>query len=436
MGCIPIKKTKPLNIRRTERRFSEDTLSIIEDFSAICHQYRYKRSLGRGKYGRIFLAESVKTNQQVAIKAISRIDSTITEVTKEIEILTEVDHPNIVKYFNHYLSDKYLYVVMEYCEGEELFAKIAERKKFPESKVRAIMEKLLRVINHCHYHDIIHCDLKPENIICSSENILKVIDFGLSKKLNKASYGGISGTAYYIAPEIIKSGLYTKACDIWSLGMTMHVMLSGYVPIEGEEFAEIAKNIRNYEGLTFNSKIWKGISEEAKDLLTRMLDPNHNTRITAAEALNHPWFISRTFGASFCDAEILEALQKYSEFSETKKDLLRMIVKNVTDTELKKYQERFLELDKEKTGLITSSSLEEALNESENRISRKELEELTKKVNSKGDAFISYSEFVSALIATKEFLTEERLSSIFKILEVQRINVLQRSSLTSDVRTR
>jgi calcium-dependent protein kinase len=417
MGCTPIKKTKPLNTKKQERKLSNSSLDIMEDFAEVCQQYEYRKSLGYGKYGRVFLAESPETGQQVAVKALSKLATSTTRLTEEIEILAELDHPNIVKYYKHYQSNKYLYLIMEYCEGEELFSEILKCGKLSEEESLVLMEKLLRAVNHCHKLGVIHCDLKPENMMVSSEGNLKVIDFGLSMRLDSGVYQGIAGTPFYIAPEIITQGLYTKASDMWSLGITLHTMLTGYVPVSGKDFDEIKERIKNYTGPSFTSSKWKKISPEAKDLLKKLLEPSYSARITVEEALEHEWFIRAKIDCSLCNLAVLEALQRYSEFPEAKKNILAIIVRNVSDIELKEYQRIFLEVDKAKTGLITSKDLETVLKKAGNKVSRKELEELTKKVNQRGHDFISYSEFVAALIATREFLTEERLTSVFKLVE-------------------
>lgn len=430
MGCTPVKKTKPLNTKNQERKFSDETLDVVADFYKTCQQYTYKRTLGHGRYGYVLLAESLETKQQVAVKAVTRSNTTVTKLMEEVKILSQLDHPNIVKYYKHYFSTNYLYVFMEYCEGQELFNEMLKHGKFTEDKALAVMEKLLRAASHCHKLDIIHCDLKPENVMLSNGGDLKVIDFGLSIKLGSGTYQGIAGTPYYIAPEIINQALYTKASDIWSLGIIMYTMLTGYIPVPGKDFEEIKERIKSYTGPIFNSSKWKKISPEAKDLLKKMLNPSYSARITAVEALKHQWFTERKTVDSSCDSAILEALQRYSEFPELKKNLLALIVRTAADVELKKYQQTFLELDKTKTGLITSRDLEVALNTADRNISRKELEELTKKVNQQGQDFINYSDFIAALIATRDFLTEERVCSVYKLVEQEEYQ--RREELTAE----
>lgn len=413
MGCTPVKQTKTSNARRRERKLSSATLDMISDFRSTCRQYVYKRTLGRGRYGHVFLAESSKAHQQVAIKALPKSSPNLIQ---EIDFLSQLDHPNIVKYHRHYESGEYVYLVMEYCEGEELFNAILRKTKLSEEEALGVMEKSLRAVSHCHEMGIIHCDLKPENLMVG-EGTVKVIDFGLAMSAGSGKCRGIAGTPYYIAPEIVKEGLYTTSADIWSLGIIMHTMLTGYVPVGGKDNDEILQKIKEYEGPVFDSNKWKRISPEAKDLLEKMLNPKHASRITAVEALNHPWFARRATGTSLCNVSVLDALQRYSEFPEVKKNILNVVVRSVADAELKEFQKAFLELDKAKTGVITAQDLEAALSATQSKVSRKELEELTKKVNQRGRDCISYSDFVGALIATRDFLTEERLSSVFKIVE-------------------
>eukprot|EP00826_Nyctotherus_ovalis_P061876 TRINITY_DN8855_c0_g1_i14.p1 TRINITY_DN8855_c0_g1~~TRINITY_DN8855_c0_g1_i14.p1 ORF type:complete len:438 (+),score=116.72 TRINITY_DN8855_c0_g1_i14:265-1578(+) len=427
MGCTAIKKVTSSDKLHIPKHFPKDISVTVKSFYAVCKKYIYKRTLGSGKYGLVFLAESNETKKQVAIKAVAKKDGSRVEALNEAKIMMLLDHPGIVKYLRCYESKKYLFIVMEYCEGEELFRKVASEGKFTEKKTRAIMEKLLRAVNHCHHMNVVHCDLKPENIICSPKGSVKIIDFGLSMKLDRSTYGGVAGTPYYIAPEVLKDGLYAKACDLWSLGIVMHIMLTGYFPVGGKDIPNIFENIKKFRGPNFHLALWDSISAQAKDLLAKLLDANCRTRITADEALRHPWFSSGRTRASVNGVNVLEALKRYSEFGESKKSLLELIVKNISDAELKEYEEVFLELDKEKTGLITSSELEEALNTKESKTSKEEIERITRKISPKGETYITYSELLAALITTDSFLTEERLSSVYKALQLEKTDT-QRST--------
>jgi calcium-dependent protein kinase len=153
-------------------------------------------------------------------------------IQEEVQILTKLDHPNIVKYYETYIDEKYIYLVMEYIGGGELFEKIAQQKNqvFSEPMAAEYMKKLFGALNHMHAQGVVHRDIKPENIMLSKEDELKLIDFGLSKRQQgNKKLKTIAGTPYYMAPEVL-DGQYDSKCDCWSLGVLLYVFMSGYLP--------------------------------------------------------------------------------------------------------------------------------------------------------------------------------------------------------------
>jgi calcium-dependent protein kinase len=171
---------------------------------------------------------------------------------EELAILTSVDHPNIIKFHETYIDYRYVHIVMELCEGGELFEKIVEMHKFTERQASSLLRKILSAVKHLHDHGICHRDLKPENFLFSDKSTdpeIKLIDFGLSKRFgnnHEHDHGEkmhtIVGTPYYVAPEVLK-GNYDFACDVWSLGVILYIMLCGYPPFEGDNNKEIFKNV-------------------------------------------------------------------------------------------------------------------------------------------------------------------------------------------------
>ncbi len=418
MGCTPSSKAKIV------RKVSMDaTAAIMGEFQhGRLQNFEFRKVLGHGKYGQVFLAQSFESGQLVAIKAVHKKDSSIStsEVKKEIDILSQVDHPNIVKYLEHFETDHYLYIVMEFCPGGDLFDQVVKRGKFSESEAAILMAEILRAVNHCHHLGLIHRDLKPENLMYSKDGLIKLIDFGLSITDKAAAEEHMAGTACYISPETMRDSIVSKASDIWSLGIILHILLSGYMPISGHTTDEIYYSVVSYEGPKFESEAWNGVSAEAKNLLGRMLEPNHKARITAAEALNHPWFKANHEAHSEPKPGIIQALKAYSGYSKLKKVALNLLLQNADEADIKRLQESFLDLDKEHTGLITCEDLKACLKNEGYDMPAVELESLTRGVNYNGDEYINYTEFLAATVSTKRFLTEENLRSIFRRLDVEK----------------
>ena len=212
----------------------------------------------------------------MAIKSMpkNKLGNTIDYINQEIDILQKLDHPNIVKYYEAYESDKYIYLVMEYCEGEELFDKLSalDAEPLTEANAKVLMKKLLQAINHCHANNIAHRDIKPENIMFKEQNGeftgIKLIDFGLAQSAEQA-ISDMVGTPYYLAPEVLKKQ-YGIKCDIWSMGVIMYILLSGYLPFAGGSAPEVFKKIQSGE-FSFDQEEWTSISESAKNLIRKML---------------------------------------------------------------------------------------------------------------------------------------------------------------------
>lgn len=200
--------------------------------------------------------------------------------------MQQVDHPNIVKYYETYDDNKYIYLCMELCTGGELFEKVTNRKKaFSEKEAAIVMQDLLKALQHCHSQCIIHRDIKPENIMYGKDGLVKFIDFGfaIAQHARKANMD-ICGSPYYIAPEVL-SGTYGQECDIWSLGVTLYQLLTGEMPFDGSGQQEVFKKIKKG-----HFKMPHKLSSDCQDLLTKMITVDHKARISALDALNHTWF--------------------------------------------------------------------------------------------------------------------------------------------------
>ena len=260
--------------------------------------YDIKQKLGKGKFGLVKLGINKETQQKVAVKIMNKnnMDSSDLELVRtEIEILKICQHPYIIKLYDIFENIDYIYIIMEYCSGGDLFSFIKKRNFIlKEEKVVVFMYKLCKAVYYVHSYGIAHRDIKPENVLLTSESEdadVRLLDFGLSKIVGpNQKCTEPYGTLTYCAPEIILDKPYLKTVDSWSLGVMTYLMLSGSLPFSGKDEHEIAKNVV-YSKVNFEKKpIWKEISNEAKDFITKLLEKDLKKRIEMKEALEHPWF--------------------------------------------------------------------------------------------------------------------------------------------------
>ena len=315
-------------------------------------KYKFEDIIGSGKFGKVVLAYNkldTTKSQKVAIKAIKmkKVKDILQMIGQEIKTLESLDHPNIVKYYETRYGMEYVYIVMEYCAGGMLFDKLTKMDIFSEKEAGRIMEKLLRGIAHCHANGIIHRDIKPENIMYSSKEKdaeIKLIDFGLSKIRKSTTRGGghsepegprkrrgsLVGTPLYIAPEVL-TGFYSNACDIWSLGVICYILLSGYFPFYSKTTELLLEKIEKAE-LSFEKNEWRKVSDQAKDLIIKMLNRDDKQRYTATQCLEHPWFESlksmTQVGHLELDPDILEKLKECRQTTGFQKEVMNVLVES------------------------------------------------------------------------------------------------------------
>ncbi|CAD8066848.1 unnamed protein product [Paramecium sonneborni] len=359
-------------------------------------------------------------------------------VLRELDILTLLDHPNIIKVFEEYEDEMYYHFVMEYCSGGELLERIVEKGYIGESESKLIMQQLFSAINYLHSMGIAHRDLKPENILLASQEKdapIKVIDFGLSKKFKSINQkiqrmNSKVGTPIYVAPEII-AGDYSFQCDEWSLGCIMHVLLCGNPPFQAKKLDILEAKIKHFD-VDFSFSIFDHVSSEAKDLIKNLLIKQPKKRITCEKALEHQWFKNMklsTHKPQFSNDDhqkILRLLNTYANSSKLKKETLKILINQLTETQISQLKDVFVTYDKDCNGTVSIQELLQIMANLGFKKSQEELMELIKKFNNINpsnnnditqNTQITYTSFLSALVNCKSFLNKERLWNLFKYFD-------------------
>eukprot|EP01026_Neomeris_dumetosa_P050353 TRINITY_DN4412_c0_g1_i1.p1 TRINITY_DN4412_c0_g1~~TRINITY_DN4412_c0_g1_i1.p1 ORF type:complete len:392 (-),score=46.63 TRINITY_DN4412_c0_g1_i1:2722-3744(-) len=266
-------------------------------------RYEVSETVGVGGFAVVKRGVDKQTRQDVAIKVVdkSRYGAGDNSLEREIEVLTKVDHPNCIKLFAVYITNRKVYIVTELVSGGELLDRVTARGNYSERHAAILISQILEGVKYLHGHGIVHRDLKLENMIMLNErddSPVKIADFGLSKFFSPDTIlSTVCGSPQYVAPEVLGvasgSQAYSPAVDMWSVGVILFILLSGYSPFDDENDAVLFDKIRqgNYDA---DDPIWDVVSEGAKDLVSKLLDVNPENRLTAEQALEHPWIVKHT----------------------------------------------------------------------------------------------------------------------------------------------
>lgn len=406
-------------ISRGMKLNSKSQLDIHDD-------YTFKRVLGHGQYGTVRegqkrIPDGTSVEKTYAIKSIPKKKMNIMLLRRELDIMSILDHPNIVKLYENYEDELYVHLIMEYCSGGDIAERIIDDGKFSEVEAVIVLEKLLCAVDYLHNHNISHRDLKPENFLYenhSAESEIKIADFGMSVKFgNNLRMKSLAGTPYYLAPEILK-GSYTKTCDIWSLGVFLYFILSGTHPFKGFELDEIFHKITAGK-LKFEGAEWEGKSDLSKDLITKMLVVDPRKRITIKKAMLHEWFHQKkSENAKPVPFHIFHALKHYKAQNKLWQEALRVIVKSLNSEQISELKKWFTVIDKNNSGSITADELKQAMKLSGYQMVEEEINEIISNSAYLNEGTINYTDFLIATLDKKKLLDEQVLWEAFKYFDV------------------
>ncbi|KAM0278386.1 hypothetical protein ACHAQH_005208 [Verticillium albo-atrum] len=274
-------------------------------------KYRFGRTLGAGTYGIVREADSPTGKVAVKIILKKNVKGNEQMVYDELDMLQRLKHPHIVKFVDWFESRDKFYIITELATGGELFDRICEQGKFTEKDASQTIKQVLDAVNYLHMNSVVHRDLKPENLLYrsrESDSEIVLADFGIAKMLDRKDevLTTMAGSFGYAAPEVMLKRGHGKPVDMWSMGVITYTLLCGYSPFRSENLQDLIDECSSAQ-VVFHERYWKDVSQDAKDFILHLLQPEPEKRWTSTEALRHAWLS----GDSATDHNLLPEIKAY-----------------------------------------------------------------------------------------------------------------------------
>ncbi|CAD7965396.1 unnamed protein product [Amoebophrya sp. A25] len=368
--------------------------------------------VGSGYSGPVLMASSKSfghSNKRYAVKKFDKRNlctKKLAFLKAEVNIYLKLDHPYITRLFEVYETENGLYLVMEYCSGGELYHRLQSKKIFSERCAADTTYQMLLAIGYLHNNNIVHRDLKLENWLYENEDEdakLKLIDFGFSKVFSKHTKMHQScGSVAYVAPEVLRRSYSAGHCDMWSLGVIVFMLLSGYPPFYGRTEEKMIILIEQGRYHMRNER-WDRISDCAKDFVRKLLEMDEHKRLSAEQALRHPWIRDRMLACPRAfSPEVVQGLRQYALAPQLKRAVLCTIAMTLDATEIADLRDIFISLDKSRSGTISLVDFRDAMKQyTKEAISTEEIRRTFHCLDHDNHGCIEYSQFIAALIQSK-----------------------------------
>ncbi|TKY55895.1 Calcium-dependent protein kinase 28 [Spatholobus suberectus] len=371
--------------------------------------YSLGKLLGHGQFGYTYVGIDKANGDRVAVKRLEKskmvLPIAVEDVKREVKILKALaGHENVVQFYNAFENDYYVYIVMELCEGGELLDRILAKKdsRYTEKDAAVVVRQMLKVAAECHLHGLVHRDMKPENFLFKStkkNSPLKATDFGLSDFIKPGKkFHDIVGSAYYVAPEVLKRKSGPQS-DVWSIGVITYILLCGRRPFWDKTEDGIFKEVLRKKP-DFRQKPWPTISNAAKDFVKKLLVKDPRARLTAAQALSHPWV--REGGEALeipIDISVLSNMRQFVKYSRLKQFALRALASTLNEEELADLKDQFDAIDVDKNGSISLEEMRQALaKDLPWKLKESRVLEILQAIDGNTDGLVDFREFVAATL--------------------------------------
>ncbi|KAM0924297.1 hypothetical protein ACQ4PT_004939 [Festuca glaucescens] len=413
-------------MRRGSLAPAELTANVLGHPTPSLHDhYLLGRKLGQGQFGTTYLCTDRATGADYACKSIGKrkliTKEDVEDVRREIQIMHHLaGHQNVVAIKGAYEDQVYVHIVMELCAGGELFDRIIQRGHYSERKAADLTRIVVGVVEACHSLGVMHRDLKPENFLLANKDddmSLKAIDFGLSVFFKPGQvFTDVVGSPYYVAPEVLRKR-YGPEADVWTAGVILYILLSGVPPFWAETQQGIFDAVLKGE-IDFDCDPWSVISDSAKDLITRMLNPHPAERLTAHQVLCHPWICDHGVAPDRpLDPAVLSRIKQFSAMNKLKRMALRVIAESLSEEEIAGLKEMFEAMDTDHSGAITYDELKEGMRKYGSTLKDTEIRDLMEAADVDNSGTIDYIEFIAATLHLNKLEREEHLVAAFSYFD-------------------
>jgi len=385
-----------------------------------------KVKLGEGAFGSVSKCVNKFTHTPAALKTIRKAQlrgTSMNRLRQEIWVMKKLDHPNIIKLYESFEDRMNVYLVLELCTGGELFDRIIAAGHFSEVQAAIAMRQVFRGMYYMHENHICHRDLKPENLLLATKepiekNTLKIIDFGFARQFRAGTpITTKAGTAYYISPQVL-DGKYDHSADLWSCGVIMFVLLCGKPPFNGSTEEEIMAKVRTGK-FRFADSDWRGVSDDAKNLITGLLQVDPRDRCTADRALRHIWITKAAPRAKDVDLShgMVDNLKAFKAQNRLKKAALHMIATQMNEDQIQTLKETFMTLDDNGDGLLTAAELRDGMAKAGFSEIPADLQQILEAVDSDASGVIDYTEFLAATLDKKMYMQQDICWAAFRAFD-------------------
>lgn len=410
------------------KNFAASNAGKIDDFFVI------QKKIGEGGFGTVKSAKDKRIGALRAVKSVSKDSSEAEHLNEEMDIMRLLDHPNIVRFYECFEDKRYVYMILELCEGGELLERIMEAGSFSEALAAKCVRQMFLAVNYLHQNHIMHRDLKPENWLLSSRDEvgktpLKLIDFGISRRFKPGvPVRTKAGTPNYLAPEVL-SGRYDEKADVWSTGVVTFILLSGTHPFSGRTPDDVLKQVKaaNY---TTEGGPWKAVSGDAKALVRACMSKYPTNRVSATQALEDHWVkdcddIDDSDGIGILE---LSGLKTFSRMNHLKKAAVTVVATQLTSEKIEKLRGMFMQMDNNSDGTLSMKELKAGL-EWSGVACPADLDTLLAEADTDGSGVVDYTEFLAATMDKKLYHQEDVVWTAFKKFDLNGSGTIDRQEL-------